>query len=905
MKSFLAESLQKLLHRDRPISDYIIILPSKRACGFLKQLLISEATNSFFAPRILSIEEFVEEVSGLSLMSPTEVLIESHAIYEKIKAIPFDEYLNWAETILNDFNEIDRHLVPPHEFFQYLSGIKILEKWGVKDAETSMIKDYLEFWKSLNLFYTQLNEHLLLQQKGYQGMIYRKAAEEMEFYLSQHNNIPHIFLGFNAMNKAEQTIVQELLEHGSAEVFWDIDEFFISDPFHSAAHFFRKYQKEWKFYQSHETPIGSTDFTNQKNITITKSQSDVEQVKFLGNLLADMSPSELTKTAVVLADETLLIPLLYSLPKELKEVNVTMGYPLKALPVVQFFESLLDAHSKPKFTIYYKTIQNLLNNASGKKLISGADALLQQLALQNRSFISLDALIDLGANEAQQKQIKQIFDFDLKSPNEVIAVIKELLKTLLEKPNNNAMDQRAYQKLNEVFTEIDNLERRYKFLKSKVALKHLYDSLIGSQTLDLEGDAYSGLQIMGVLETRVLDFENLIMLSVNEGTLPTGKSNNSFITYDLKKQFELPLHTEKDAIYSYHFFRLLQRSKQINLVFNGSTSGLHTGEASRFLQQLEIEKAPEHTLSYKNASAKLNPIVSPLRTYQKSNGVLERIQQIAAKGFSPSALTSYIRNPKDFYYQRILKVHELDEVEETIAYNTLGTIVHESLEELYKPFVGSLLTKEALQKTLKQVSRVVPLQFEKHYQLGDITRGKNLIIFEVAKRYVENLIHWDLNQLKNNNIELLNLELSLSVTLDNLNLGFPVRLSGLVDRIDCFNGTTRIIDYKTGNVAPADLTIFDWDLLIQDEKYSKAFQVLTYAYMLNKTQPQSQVEAGIVSFKKMKEGFMPFGTKASMYARNKDHVINESVLNEFEVHLKELIKEICDPIIPFVEKVLD
>lgn len=906
MKSFLAETVRQLLDRTLPLSDHILILPSKRAGGFLKQILISEASQNYFAPKIISIEEFVAEISGLSLMTNTEVLIESHVVYNKIKATPFDEYISWAETILNDFNEIDRHLVPQKEFFQYLSGIKILEKWGVTDSETPMIKEYLSFWKSLYQFYTQLNEHLLLQQKGYQGMMYRKASEEMEFYLDKHGKIPHVFIGFNAMNKAEQTIVQELLEQGTAEVFWDMDTHFIEDPFHSAAHFFRKYQKEWKFYQTHEKPSGSIHFEKAKNIVITESPSDVEQVKILSNILAQLPVSELEKTAVVLADEALLIPLLYSLPKEITEVNITMGYPLKALPVVQFFATLLEAYSKPSTTIYYRTIQNILNHVSGEKLIPGSKNLLKQLASQNRTFISLPSFIELGADETQRLSINELFDFNLNNPSEVITRLKAHVKKLIEWPDNTLMDQRAYQKLSGVFVEIDNLERQYQFLKNNQSLKHLFDALVGSNSLDLEGDAYRGLQVMGVLETRGLDFENVIMLSVNEGTLPTGKSNNSFLTYDLKKQFELPMHTEKDAIYSYHFFRLLQRSKQIHFLYNSAATGLNTGEASRFLRQLEIEKCPKHTLTYRQPKSKLIPTANGLRSYLKSQGVQERIKQIAEKGFSPSALTSYIRNPKDFYYQRILKVNELDEVEETIAYNTLGTIVHDSLEELYKPFVGEFLSVEGLEKALRKVSEIVLIYFDKHYQLGDITRGKNLIIFEVAKKYVENLILWDLNHLKQHaQIELLDLELSLKVPLDQLSLGFPVFLTGMVDRIDRFNGTLRIIDYKTGKVSGSDVLIYDWELLTQDYKYSKAFQVLTYAYMRHLLQPEPQLEAGIISFKNMREGFMPFGTKASSNARTKNHAITPSVLTEFESHLVQLITEICNPEVPFTEKLVE
>ncbi len=902
MRSFLQETVQKLLGQGTSLSQYTLILPSKRAGGFLQQILIANAKQSFFSPKILSIEEFVVEVAGVKPIPKTELLVISHFVYNQIRETPFEEYLTWAETILNDFSEIDRHLVPPKEFFDYLNSIKILEKWGVTENETPLIKDYLAFWNTLYPFYIALNETLLQQQKGYQGMIYRKAVEELEFYLANHGTTPHAFLGFNALNKAEQSLIQEFLAYGSAEVYWDLDTYFIRDPYHSASYFFRKYMNEWRYYQNNPIPQTGSNFEDHKLVTIIEAQTEIAQVKILGTLLEELSPEELNNTAIVLADETLLIPLLYSLPPSIAKVNITMGYPLTSLPSTQFFQYLLEIHHKPTSSLYYRTIQKLLNHKVGQYLVPQAKELLTQLAEKNQTYISFEAF-QKQANAQDNNVFRLLFDFSHTHPRKVISAIKGLLDELIQQTQIPVVDRQSFIKLFEIFSEIELLDQKHPFLENSAALKNMFDSMLQNETLDFEGDAYSGLQVMGVLETRVLDFENVIMLSVNEGTLPTGKSNASFLTYDLKQQYELPLHTEKDAIYAYHFFRLMQRCKKATFMYNAASIGLNTGEKSRFLRQLEINNPPNHQLILKNSAEKIVALTPEMSSYEKNAAVMEKIQHLAAKGFSPSSLTSYIRDPKQFYYQRILGVNEVEEVEETVASNTLGTIIHETLEALYTPFLGSELEASKLLESKKLVASILVDQFEKHFKLGDITRGKNLITFEVAKRYVEKLIQWDVDALREGQtIELLELELSLSLALTELNLGFPACMNGKVDRLDRCNGQVRIIDYKSGKVLSNELEIVDWNNLIEDYKYSKAFQVLAYAYMQQKTTPLPSIEAGIVSFKNMNAGFMKFAKKEKPGNSPKETAISNEVLKEFEKQLFLLIREICDPNIPFLEK---
>jgi hypothetical protein len=432
----------------------------------------------------------------------------------------------------------------------------------------------------------------------------------------------------------------------------------------------------------------------------------------------------------------------------------------------------------------------------------------------------------------------------------------------------------------------------------------LYKEIISTETLDFKGEPLQGLQLMGMLETRVLDFETVILSSVNEGILPSGKSNNSFIPFDLKKQFNLPTYKEKDAVYTYHFYRLLHRAEHIYLIYNTEADGLNGGEKSRFLMQLETYAKPNHTVSQHVVVPKVPKIEHQLQKIQKEAHILNRIKEIAGKGFSPSALTSYIRNPIDFYYQKILGIQEYDTVEETVAANTLGTVVHDTLELLYKPFEGKNLVVKDIKAMFKNVDLLVTDNFKKTYGHGNIHRGKNLIIFNVAKRYVTNFLQQELQLLeKGKTLRILQIEQTLQAKIDIPELDFPVYIGGKVDRVDELDGVMRIIDYKTGKVSQNDVEVVNWDLLTQDYKFSKSFQVLAYAQMIYQKQAfQQETEAGIISFKNLQSGFLKFGTKDRPGSRNKNQLVTAETLADFQTELKQLILEICNPDIPFTEK---
>ncbi len=905
MLTFIEETLHHIQQKQEDLSNCIFILPSKRAGGFLKNFLRQQATKTTFLPKILSIEDLIQELSGLEIIDATELLFKSYEVYKSTATYQekesFNGYSSWAITLLNDFNEVDRYLLNPNQFFDYLGSIKSLERWNVTSEKSSFIKNYLEFWKQLPEFYFNLKDALIQQNSAYQGLVYREAVENLEYYLQAKTTQQHIFIGFNALNNAEQQIIQAILEAGHSDIYWDTEAVFMDNSNHSASLFFRNYLKEWNYFKSNKPKFISNNYAQPKTITSVSCSKNSAQLKYTGQILESYSPEKLNKTAIVLADESLLLPLLHSLPKNVTQVNVTMGATLKNFPVAVFFETWISIHKKNPQAFYFRDILKIVGSPIATQLVS-SQFIINSVTHQNRSHYTLDQILEVS--EDKDKTILSLLFGTLKdSPTKALDAIDQIIQILRKNRTDYVIEKVVLHKLYIIIKELKALGEKYKHLASLNILQDLFNELIAITTIDFKGEAFMGLQIMGVLETRVLDFENVILLSVNEGVLPSGKSNASFITYDLKKQFKLPSYIEKDAIYTYHFYHILHRAKDVTLLYTNFTEGLNSGEKSRFILQLEIEGHPKHTFIEQNVSPKVSIQPTRLKSIDKTENVQKRLAEIAKKGFSPSALTSYIRNPIDFYYQKILKVNELNEVEETVAFNTLGTIVHDTLQHLYEPYENSVLTKEILTTIKTKTAIEVAKQFSENFKGGDISKGKNLIIFEVAKRYVENLIAQDLTEVaKGNTIKLLHIESDLTFKLNIPELDFPVSVHGKVDRVDSYNGQMRIIDYKTGNVQQGDLEIIDWTVLPTDYKFSKAFQVLTYALMLYGNAPFETAEAGIISFKNMGSGFLKFATKDSARSRNKDQNITKETLALFSEELRKLIIEICSPNIPFTEK---
>ncbi|MBF00668.1 PD-(D/E)XK nuclease family protein [Flavobacterium coralii] len=911
-------STQLVADYGNSLSGITIVLPNKRARIFLIEALKKKLSAVVFAPEIISIEDFIQDVAGVRSIDTIELLFEFYNVYigltPKDKQQPFENFANWAKILLQDFNEIDRYLLNPKHVLSYLKDIEELSHWSLDvQNHTGMIKNYLEFWELLPKYYEALYNHLLDKGAGYQGLIYREAVNNINHFSNAFAKEQLIFAGFNALNAAEENIIQHLLSCGQAKIYWDIDQAFLNDPYHDAGLFIRRFKKEWRQFYGQPFEWVADEFSKEKNITIIGTPKTVGQAKIAGKIIEEIQQSgqSLDKTAVVLGEENLLIPLLYSLPLGVGGLNITMGYSSRNNPAQILVQKLFKMHtnalqrSEKNYTLYYREVLDILTHPLVEPF-SGAAKLTETINRNNITFLSHSKLFDIHSDASPFfRLLFDRWDDDAGSVLQRLSDIIISLKGFLSNDEEEDKITKAF--LYSIFKVINKLINYYENhpqMAGLAILQSVYKQVIELAEVSFEGEPLSGLQVMGVLESRVLDFENVIITSMNEGKFPAGKTQNSFIPFDVKRELGLPTYKEKDAIYSYHFYHLLMRAKNIYLLHNTESEGLDAGERSRFLTQLEIEQKPAHNLKSVIYNAYLPDIAYKPMLIPKSAEVQQRLKEIATgKGFSPSALTSYIRNPIQFYYQRVLRIREVDEVEESIALNTLGTIIHGALEELYKPYLGKYLAVHDIENMAALANDEVMRQFTAVYKEGEIKKGRNLLAFEVAKRNVQNLLKQEKELLKaGDSVKVLALEQTFERWLKDARLPYPVKIAGNIDRIEERNGKIRITDYKTGKVDKYNLTLKTWDGLSGDVKNEKIIQLLTYAFMYEPLAEGKEIEAGIISFKNMKSGFMNFCYKDAIdKSLPVIEVIDKDILADYTSQLILLINEILDAEVPFEE----
>lgn len=899
------------------LSEITIVLPNKRAKVFLIEALKNATSKTIIAPQITSIEDFVQDIASIRSVDSIELLFEFYEVYlsitEKKNQQSFELFANWAKTLLQDFNEIDRYLLDPSHVLSYLKDIEDIKRWGLEvDQKTKLLENYIDFWKLLPVYYESLYNHLLFKSIGYQGLIYREAVNNLNHFSNTIGNRTFIFAGFNALNAAEEKIVQHLLALDQAKIYWDADQAFLNDPYHDAGLFLRRFKESWKHYKSNVFEWIVDDFSQSKNIQIIGTPKTIGQAKLAGSIienLIDQNPdASLDKVAVVLGEENLLVPVLYSLPASVGALNITMGYSGKNNPSQIFVAKLLKMHTNAlsrkggSYVFYYKDVLDILTHPLVEPY-ANAQRLVRIIKENNYTFITHHKILELHPEPS-------IF-FNLlfeKWENGSVAVLKNISALLIaikdHFSNDNKEEKIAKAFVYGVFKVINKLINYYSkhhHIDNIDTLHSIYKQIIDLAEVSFEGEPLRGLQIMGVLESRVLDFETVIITSMNEGKFPAGKSQNSFIPYDVKRELGLPTFKEKDAIYTYHFYHLLQRAKNIYLIYNTENDGLDAGERSRFITQLEVEKKSKHNITFDIYNPDLpNTAYEPI-SVPKSELVMERLKEIAVNGFSPSALTSYIRNPIEFYFQKILRIREVEEVEENIALNTLGTIIHETLKALYEPFIGKFISENDLLNCFKLLDDEVLKQFKLVYKEGEIKKGRNLLAFEVAKRNVSNFLKMELESVKNNEaIQIIALEQTFERQFVHPKLPFPVLIKGNVDRIERRDGKIRIIDYKTGKVEKSNVVLKTWEGLTQELKNDKIIQVLAYAFMYEKEAGELPIEVGIISFKNLKSGFLPFGFKEE---KDLNVLITSQILNSYLEEIANLLAEIFDSNVPFEEKI--
>lgn len=939
MQSFLEKTVDFLCKKyGDDISDLCIVLPNRRAGLFLKTHFSKYLQKTFWSPEILATEDFVALLSGLQPADPTTLLFE---LYETVKRCnpqhseTFDEFSKWGQVLLGDFNEIDRYLVDAKQLFGNLKNIKELESWSLNSEEalTDFQKQYLDFWRLLGIYYTDFTTRLLEKKQAYQGLAYRIVAGAVEEKAGRHAWKKIIFAGFNALNLAEEIIIEKLVDLDRAEIIWDTDSYYVDNINQEAGRFIRRYNEYGRFKKIRER---NTVFeenlltTGKKQVTVIGAARNVAQAKIAGSIIAEMKEKgdALQHTALVLADENLLFPVLHSLPENMEDINVTMGYPLRNTPVAGYFDLVFSLHENARkiaggrndYSYYHTDLVRLLSHPFTATALAGAEGglsvtpVVRRIQDRNIVFASVSTLQKLFADgrSGEYAVLRPLF-VRWNVPADAIACMITLIDTLkngIIAQQDAAADNKASLELEYLFA-FTRIIKRIQVLMTDYpgsvtdinTLRNVMNQLVRSSTLPFYGEPLMGLQVMGMLETRTLDFENVILLSCNEDILPSGKAASSFIPYELKRHFGLPTYGDKDAIFAYHFYRLLQRASTIYLVYNTESDALGSGEKSRFITQLlyELPKVnPAVTIS-----EQLVTIPTPagdagnVIVVRKNDAILERLRAKAVSGFSPSLLNKYRDCSLQFYFHGIAGLREADEVEETIGADVLGNVIHSVLEQLYMPFTGKKIGAVDVKEMKAQVEPLTAAAFEEYYNRSELGYGKNLLTMKVALKFIFNFLESEsrlLGQLEKTGEPLIIKALEQTLETEIQLSGEAVKIKGNADRIDAIGRTTRIVDYKTGLADNKELQFDDWDEIRLDTALSKSFQLLMYAYLYQKMNPavKEHIQSGIITFRELSAGL-------KMVKISGDAQLNEELLQKFEAQLLQLLGEIMDTEKPFVQ----
>ncbi len=921
---FLEDTINKLM-QEYPVNfgQLCIITPNRRAQVFVKNYL-REKGKAMLIPTLFSIDDFIQHLSPYIIFDTVDLSFELYAIYQELEgenAQPFETFVQWAPVLINDFNEIDMHLGDANALFNYLSDDYAIREWnlGIKDL-SDFQKNYLAFFHKLNDYYQYFTQRILSQNAAYNGLAYRYVAEHI---LELAKNTPWdklIFAGFNALTLSEEKIIRTLYEAKHAELFWDVDAYYFLDKNQEAGLFFRKYAKWYRF----DKQVLGDDFRNVKNINIIAVPKAVGQAKIAAELLSEKFQSEkegkgLDNTALVLADESLLMPVLNSLDADiLTETNVTMGYPLKNTTAHQLFRLFLrmqftgqrQQKLKGQSSIRFinEDVLQLLKNplitdffGKSPQTISGIQKQLYWTALELKEYF---------AQIGQERFAFLFIDFENRAEG-AIAFLQEFINqfSLLYEVENGyiklkySSDMEAFILYSRMLKRLADRIQKYGFPNNLQEFKIVFEQLIGNQSQAFYGEPLKGLQLMGLLETRVLDFENLIFLSVNEDVLPSGKMSNSFIPVDIKRMFKLPTYKEKNAIFAYHFYRLLQRAKNVHLLYSTSAGRLLGGEKSRFIAQLmqELPKynpdvsIQEHLYNFKE--------IHPGNHFEiripKDKSIIDKLLDIAEKGFSPSALNTYVKCPLQFYFKHIVKIKEPEEEQSFIDDRLLGNVIHKTLENLFKPFEGKDIKLVDFVNMKKKMLAEVHVQAKIHAKGQVLDSGQNLLTLRGIEHYLERFFDFEIKELEKNlakgkSLVILGLEQKLERNISLPENKLNIKIFGYADRVDRKDGTIRVIDYKTGVVKESDLNKIQFDTLFQNAKNDKAIQLLSYAWLLKERFPNEPIQSGIIALRNVNNHFVVIG-------KTSEKALSEEYINEFENSLLDFFEELFNDQIPFIQ----
>ena len=888
MHDFIKDVIQGIFaDKTTNISDCILILPNKRSRIFVKKEINRASKKTIFAPKIYEIEEFMSLISGIEKISETELLFEFYNIYSnntiKDSRETFDEFVSWAKTLLKDYNEIDRELCDTDSLFDYLKAFKDLTHWSNYEKETKLIKSYKDFWNKIKIYHKELVNTLIEKRRGYQGLIYREAVDRIQNYIENSLNTKHIFIGFNALSNSESEIIQEIINN-NGKIYWDIDKSYLNSEYNNASLFIKSYLNNWPYYKKNNQEIISDNYRNKKNIQVIGTPKNIGQVKYVGELLGSMNINNINNTAIVLADERMLIPLINSIPTKVENINVTMGYPLKNSNIYSFFYQYLQIHSRNQSSFYYKHLLSLLSHELISPILSKKIDICQKIKKENHIYMNLKEIIEIDEyNEIIYKLLFSKWNSANHGIDSCIQLINILKKHYAKNEENNSINLELIYSINKIFMQIKISSEKFDYLNSINSLKVIFNELCDVNSTPFNGEPVKGLQIMGMLETRLLNYKNVIIISMNEGILPVGNNSSSFIPFEIKKSNNLQTFKEKDAVFAYHFYRLLQRAENIWMTYNTEPDSMNNGEMSRFLTQIEVEGI--HKLK-KDLLVPNTTVKNNIETvYQKTKQVQKKLKELIKNGVSASMLCLYSINKVKFFENYILGVKE-ENLEETIASSTLGNIIHDSLELLYKDLEGKNLNKQILKRLKSKISDCVEESAELYVRKKNLKKGKNVIIIETAKKYVERVVDIDRRELeKGNTIEIIAVEKEFKEEIQNGKTKYKIR--GKIDRVDKINGEIRVIDYKTGKKLYSRDVVLKVEEELGNEKSIYNLQLIFYMIGLFKEMQPEIVRSGIISLKNTKEGVLEGNFEGETR-------INNEKIKIYEKRIITMINQILD-----------
>ena len=919
-KSFQRELAERLLERHSgDLSSLVILFPSLRARSFFNSALSSLVTKPTWQPKWTTIDELMESASGLVRGERIRLIAELHNIYVKYHPNEdFDKFYFWGDMLIADFDMIDKYLVDASQLLRNLEDIKELEAdvsyltpeqlriisfWksiGDNDSLSEQKRRFLKIWRSLPAIYTEFRERLASLGFAYTGMIYRTAVERIKS--DKEINIPkrrYVIAGFNALSESEKHLFDYLSnsEHG-AEFYWDYDNYYTDNRSHEAGTFMRDNIKQFPAAE----PISSDNFTKiEKDIKSVACVSNVVQCKYAAQLLSELDPKKLDKrTAIVLTDENMLIPMLHSLPESVDKVNITMGYPLKITLAHSLVERLMElqAHSRlrdEKGIFYHVDVLGILSHpyivdSVGKR----AEELYANIVSERLTSIEENLFAD-----------DEILSVIFRKHNDCLSLAKYLLEVLgLVGSKLSELDKMHAEYINIAYDEISktmlSIQQCNKEIKGDIFVS-LIRRHLQTVTIPYEGEPLEGIQIMGILETRNIDFENVIILSMTDTNFPSDKTGqSSFIPYNLRAAYGLPTPEQHEAMYAYYFYRLVQRAKSVSMLYCSRADDKSTGECSRYIYQLEYESP--YTIKHQSVGVDLSvesvePIVVEKGDYEQQ--ILSRYLKPGGEhSLSPTALFRYIECPMKFYLHSVAKLKPKDEISDTIDALTFGSILHLTMEALYAEFENEpnpmaeiekkrkrSIVEAAVDKTIQDILHVDSKSFS-----GDTILVRDIII----KYIMRGIMRYDAAS-EGFTIKGLEKDVACSYPISN---GRTVNISGIADRIDILpNNKIQIIDYKSGNTPHLEFNgLSNLFRGPARERISNIFQTLLYAMILNRNEGLESMPTLYFASKMLSDDYSP----KILDKQNGEHVeCYSSYAEEFENELTTVLNELFDFSTPF------